>query len=453
MSNIFVKRVAKMLDGLPLNGYSESAKPIRAPVNARKVPRKDVPSEFELHCQVLHNTWGRIEFEIEPLNQSAPADPSMADALKKNETDYKVRVRTRYRMRPPSLRIDAPAQPVPDLLPQISAAQEQFKHNPDFKPNPDLIPNLPLPSAPIPPPRTPLKALSSEEARILKEKQFQAGYMPPLAPIEKQTNFSDKNAAKENTRQYKVEIDEKHQLAKQTIRKEFACRESRRMMTLISERKAQAALLQEKSVFANFALPVLETLAKSPQTPKTSLKWLAFHENANIRKAVAMNKNADLEILAILARDENESIRWAVADNPLVDKEFLLKLLSSDSGSDVQKAQNILKEMAQYSNVEQKPTPEISSNHIEESKPKELRDPNEAIYLQVIASNETTPVQRLSQLSKHDDWNVRLAVANNPHTTVRTLCLLAEDLVPLVRKQVMFNPNCPSEMAVSRKRN
>src|ERR1700723_2893795 len=107
MSNIFIKRVAKLLDGLPTNGYSESCKPIRAPATTHKNPRKQVPSEFELHTQVLQNTWGRIEFEIEPLNQtslqpkgSPPVNRGLpsegTDSVRKAEPDYKVRVKTRY---------------------------------------------------------------------------------------------------------------------------------------------------------------------------------------------------------------------------------------------------------------------------------------------------------------------------------------------------------------------
>jgi len=207
-------------------------------------------------------------------------------------------------------------------------------------------------------------------------------------------------------------------------------------------------------------LPVLETLAKSPQTPKSALKWLAFHESAVIRKAVAKNKNTDLEILGILARDENESIRLTVAENPMVDKEFLLKLLNDDTGTVVQKAQEILLEMTREQAIHNnQATLSALGNFVEqdeasreEAKIQSKKTankllcegiPGEADFLQAVASQPTTPAQRLSQLSKHSDWNVRMAVANNPNTTVRTLSLLAEDPVLIVRKRVMFHPNCP----------
>ncbi len=418
MSNIFIKRVAKLLDGLPTHGYSESCKPIRAPVNTteRKNPRKEVQSEFELHTQVLQNTWGRIEFEIEPLNQSSQVNQSSPTtseySVQKAEPDYKVRVRTRYRITPPP-----PSQPA---------------H---------------------------LKAISSQEIRTLvKEQQKQ---IAPQMHTNKVPHFVDNvdNKAvevkvnmlpgQEKIDQQKIELEEKYQSAKRTIRKEFACRESQRMMTLISERKAQATLLQEKSVFANFALPVLETLAKSPQTPKNSLKWLAFHENPNIRKAVAKNRNSDLEILAILARDENESIRMTVAENPLVDKEFLLKLLNDGQGTVVKKAQEMLLELSRSQALENnRATLSALNDYVDAGEPNQPYVPKEADFMQVIAAKDTTPAKRLAQLSRHADWNVRLAVANNPHTTARTLCLLAKDPIPLVRKRVIFNHNCPPDIVL-----
>lgn len=430
MSNIFIKRVAKLLDGLPTHGYSESCKPIRAPVNtantaARKNPRKQVQSEFELHTQVLQNTWGRIEFEIEPLNQSTPLNQPSTKAgeysVQKVEPDYKVRVKTRHRIPSP-----VPAQPA---------------H---------------------------LKAISSQEIRTLvKEQQKQ---IAPQMHTKKVPHFADNQVGEVKVNpppaqekmdetppeiidqkkvEQKTELVEKFQTAKRALRKEFACRESQRMLTLISERKAQATLLQERSVFANFALPVLETLAKSPQTPKSSLKWLAFHENPAIRKAVAKNRNSDLEILALLARDENESIRETVAENPLVDKEFLLKLLNDDQGTVVKKAQEMLLELNRNQALENnRATLSALNDYVDAGEPGGQYVPNEADFMQVIAAKDTTPAQRLAQLSTHADWNVRLAVANNPHTTARTLCLLAKDPVPLVRKRVMFNPNCPPEIVL-----
>ena len=358
MSNIFVKRVAKMLDGMPSNGYSESYKPIRAPINARRVPRKGVPSEFELHTQVLHNTWGRIEFEIEPLNQALADKVNGTDKQKGEEIDYKVKVKTHYRMKP-ILNDAQVVQSVTDTKYNLQA-DESSQKNISNKAEVILKSNLVSPVPP--PPRQPLKAISAEEVLNLRQDQQKLSCVTSTSatPLGKQSDSANigknmvetqvvaslmSNSDEEINEQHKVDREKKYQHAKKIIRKEFACRESRKMLTLINERKAHAAILQEKSVFANFAIPVLETLAKSPQTPRNSLKWLAFHENPTIRKAVAKNRNSDLEILGILARDENEGIRLAVVENPLVDKEFLLKLLNDDTATVVQRAQDMLDEM------------------------------------------------------------------------------------------------------------
>lgn len=288
MSNMFLKRVAKLLDGIPSYSYSEACKPIRA---RRGDPRKDVPSEFDIHNQVMHNTWGRIEFEIEPLEPM-----EKANRLPKAELDYRVRVKTQYR-----LALQAERARITQAM-SLEALGLRDKTSP--------VQERPVQVVPADEQKTPVLQLPN----------------PTLDTVQ-------------------IQASQALALAKPPGQREFLVRESQRMLTLIGERKAHAEILKEKSVFVNFSLPVLGTLAKSPQTPKSALKWLAFHENPSIRKLVAKNRNTDLDILGILARDEDEGIRLAVAENPAVNKEFLLKLLNDDMSTVADKAKSILLEM------------------------------------------------------------------------------------------------------------
>ena len=66
-----------------------------------------------------------------------------------------------------------------------------------------------------------------------------------------------------------------------------------------------------------------------------------------------------------------------------------------------------------------------------------------------MASAESTPGQRLKELAKEDDWQIRRAVAGNPNTTANTLSCLAKDSVLAVRKQVLANSNCPPEIILN----
>lgn len=402
---MFLKRVARLLDGMPMNGYSESCKPIRGPAHHSSAhhneTRQETTSEFELHNQVLQNTWGRIEFEIEPLTQRTVPE----DRPNKTEPDYRVRVKTQYKLAP-----QAEEPSIPHCKPLEEIPEDKYKANLPEKP--DTKPQVQVQERPL---NTAFKqAVLTYKEQIPTQKKF----VPAVDPI----------------------------------RKDFHCRESQRMLTLILQRKANADLLRQKSVFVNFSLPVISTLARSPQTPKSALKWLAFHENPSIRKAVAKNKNTDLEILGILARDEEEGIRMAVAENPAVDKEFLLKLLNDDMSTVVGKAKAILEEMTRSQSNE---------NHSDATKvPSELVDggetndnkkvtANETDFLKIVASQATTPSQRLSELAKHNDWNIRMAVAGNPSTTIRTLSLLAQDPIPVVRNKVVANSNCPPDIILN----
>jgi len=403
MTNMFLKRVAKLLDGLPMTGYSETCKSLRG--SGRNIePRKEVPSEFELHTQVLHNTWGRIEFEIEPLTQAAVERP-----IKREKT---------------------PEQTEIDYRAMVKALQKQSNEI-SMQPSVDSR-TISMETRSVDPMQTPSRG------------RVQVQEKPTPAEMEEGKLVSKEQIQVQTEKRTVPNTEQKH--------REFNFRESQRMLTLISQRRANAEILKQKSGFFNFSLPVLGTLARSPQTPKSALKWLAFHENPSIRKAIAKNKNTDLDILEILAHDEDEAIRLAVAENPSVNKEFLLRLLNDDMSVVVDKAKKILDQMTRLQANENNVATLDALSELVDSGETTGKNPvvtSDGDFLKIVASKANTPSQRLSQLSKHDDWNVRVAVAGNPSATIRTLSRLAQDPVSIVRNRVIANCNCPPEVILN----
>ncbi len=218
MNNIFLNRVGRLLEGLPVKGHSGASKPIRDPVCTQE-GRKTVPSEYELHTQVLQNTWGRIEFEIQPALQAlTERDESGAaktnNAPVRKELDCRVRVKTRYRM----------------------AMEEQLRNKPTEEcPEHFLMPNqesVTVTDKPVVVPINPKERTDRDlsTSEILERKSPARTKHSTCARVEK------------------INLDEKIAKAKTQIRREFYCRESRRMLTLVSERKANAEVLKEKSV-------------------------------------------------------------------------------------------------------------------------------------------------------------------------------------------------------------
>lgn len=272
MSNIFIKRVSKLIDGTPVIGYSESRKPIRAP---RKT-RKEVPSEFELHSQVLHNTWGRIEFEIEPLNQMrrtltllAQGHPELKskppeDRIKKKDTHQALR------------KIDS-----------LNKLRQKLSADPDLAPC--LKPEM-APKSPERPKRNPvhallLQAIRTQELRTLIEqrKQAQPDQYADLdsvdISIKKEVSTNDENSdnlKKQSPKEAvktsveipslpttKVDLTEKTQTLKQNFSATFICKDIAKVNAFKTKRKEQINESKAEGVFGKLAKRLLNMFAKS----------------------------------------------------------------------------------------------------------------------------------------------------------------------------------------------
>jgi hypothetical protein len=64
----------------------------------------------------------------------------------------------------------------------------------------------------------------------------------------------------------------------------------------------------------------------------------------------------------------------------------------------------------------------------------------------VIAQKSTTPPNRLAELSKHANKEIRAIVAENANAPVETLWNLSKDSVAEVKLKLTENYNCPIEI-------
>ena len=76
---------------------------------------------------------------------------------------------------------------------------------------------------------------------------------------------------------------------------------------------------------------------------------LAQDEDIYVRKAVAENKNAPTETLALLAKDEKGYVRWAVAKNINTPVDVLEKLAKDKNKMVSEVAEEALKDLKEKS--------------------------------------------------------------------------------------------------------
>ncbi len=242
--------------------------------------------------------------------------------------------------------------------------------------------------------------------------------------------------------------------------------------------KDNAQASDNPDAFANFSPAALQRVAKNPDSPRATLKWLAAHYQADVRQSVAGNQSAGEEIMTVLADDADEAVRIVLTENKALSRPLLLKLCDDPSPLVSEKAKNILyaqsksaiaNGLKQESKDNQIVSPDISaitqtndmpvisSENAICQLPVRLRsgDKNkseaeleiiEREFLQVIAERSTTPPRRLAELAMHSDKLIRSLVAANPNATPEILWQLAKDDSIEVRRKLLSNYNCPEDI-------
>jgi hypothetical protein len=94
--------------------------------------------------------------------------------------------------------------------------------------------------------------------------------------------------------------------------------------------------------FAHFSSAALVELAKNPNTPMVTLKWLAAHDHVEVRRALATNENIGSVILHILVRDGDDGVKEAILDNKCITKEEIFRLCDEENPHIAEKAKNKL---------------------------------------------------------------------------------------------------------------
>jgi len=199
---------------------------------------------------------------------------------------------------------------------------------------------------------------------------------------------------------------------------------------------------RNKDSFINFSLPALIVVAENPETPSITLKWLAKHHSAAVRKTVAQNESTDEETLRLLAEDFDPGVQSSVLDNACISKELIVKLAASGNFSTASKARKVYYEVIQSNVAPHAHKPHNTHRTIQE----------ERAFLKAIADSADTSrrlVVKSPQLVA--DWHIRMLVAGDPSATADILWQLASHPVSQVKRKFVDKYNCLLETMVNLK--
>ena len=92
-------------------------------------------------------------------------------------------------------------------------------------------------------------------------------------------------------------------------------------------------------------LKEIEHLAAHPSTPAHTLTHVAKHPVADVRVAVADNRNTPIEAIWVLVNDEDPDVRYQLAENHNLPKEVLTVLCEDDNPYVADRAQRTLERL------------------------------------------------------------------------------------------------------------
>jgi hypothetical protein len=212
----------------------------------------------------------------------------------------------------------------------------------------------------------------------------------------------------------------------------------------VSKNPNNSGIHRNKETFINFSQPALVMVAGNPETPPSTLKWLAAHHSAEVRKVVAQNENADDETMSLLAEDFDTSVQSAVLDNARINKDLVIKLAASKNFSLASKARNV------YYQLEMKSKQPVSVNNQSVNTEEMAKD--ELEFLKAIADSADTSRRVIVKSPRlASDWHVRMLVAGDPNATAEILWQLANHPVSQVRRKLVDKYNFLLESVVNLK--
>lgn len=144
----------------------------------------------------------------------------------------------------------------------------------------------------------------------------------------------------------------------------------------------------------NYAIQI--KIAQNPNTPEYLLNHLSLHKENSVVAEVAGNPNTPSELLFELSKSNSRQVREKAFQNPSIPPEALRQYIKSD-------------------------------HYIFDSD------------FCGIATNPSTPPDVLHILSQTDNKWVKIAVANNPNTSIETLAFLLTDTEPYIVQLSLAN--------------
>lgn len=205
----------------------------------------------------------------------------------------------------------------------------------------------------------------------------------------------------------------------------------------------------------------LAEIAKAKSTPVTTLTWLSDNPNIEVRKATAGNANTPGAALRKLSKDWDASVRLAVLDNAKVPIDVITDLSNDTNPLVSLRACYALDERRKSveSALSKTPPPAQTVKDIPNlqaynkymqpgaAQNLSLQTTPEAIeFLKLVAERQSTPPQRLAELSNHPSAEVRASIALNCNTPLNVLWRLSLDVDPIVKSALTKNEGCPIEL-------
>jgi hypothetical protein len=206
---------------------------------------------------------------------------------------------------------------------------------------------------------------------------------------------------------------------------------------------------EELAPLAEWGRYARQLVIRHPAAPAALLKRIVPGADPQMLLDIALHKNADIDLFALLAHDERSDARWAPAASvrcPLA----ILELLAGDHDPRVRlKAQGnrSLPPRMQWL------TDTLDVRRIFASHPlappemaAQLAGDADALVRTLVAGNPATPASVLAALANDPVVGVREGVASNRITPASTLADLTTDPVTSVRIRVACNPHATVEI-------
>jgi len=158
------------------------------------------------------------------------------------------------------------------------------------------------------------------------------------------------------------------------------------------------------------------------------LAQLADVPSREVRSFVAANPSITESMIEKFIDDKEPGVRSYLAGNPKVPRSVLLRLREDPD-------KNVRWSLAG--------NPNWTADDIRQMYRNRVTSPS------VIARNRSAPSDVLQELSASTDYNILIALANNPSITRPVVLTLAKQKKPSIRKMITYNPAIPDDVLQS----